>query len=147
MTLSDWLALGWLTEHSTSPEEIADLLALARRDLDNSAIAALDPDWSLSIAYNAALQLATAALAACGYRASREAHHYRVVESLSLTIGLEPALVQQLDQFRRKRNLLAYERAGLTSRQEADAMRALAAELYERVSAWLSAQHPGLLAP
>ncbi len=30
------------------------------------------PDWRFAIAYNAALQAATAALAASGYRASRE---------------------------------------------------------------------------
>jgi hypothetical protein len=33
MTLSDWLENRWLTEHESSPREIADLLALAERDL------------------------------------------------------------------------------------------------------------------
>ena len=109
MTLDDWLRRGWLTSHQTSTREIADLLALADRDLAASRTPGLDADWRLSIAYNAALQLATAALAACGYRATREAHHYRVLQSLALTIGADAALVHQLDQFRRKRNLGAYE--------------------------------------
>jgi hypothetical protein len=47
----------------------------------------LSPDWRLNIAYNAALQAATAALAAAGYRASREAHHCRAIQSLAFTIG------------------------------------------------------------
>jgi len=39
----------------------------------------------VNIAYNAALQAAAAALAAAGYRASREQHHYRVIQSLRQT--------------------------------------------------------------
>lgn len=109
MTLDDWLRRGWLTKHQTSAREIADLLALADRDLAASRTPGLDADWRLSIACNAALQLATAALAACGYRAAREAHHYRVLQSLALTIGADATPVHQLDQFRRKRNLGAYE--------------------------------------
>ena len=68
---------------------------------------------ALAIAYNAALQCAIAALAACGYRASREAHHYRVIQSLPHTIGADAKLVAQLDAFRKKRNVGDYERAGL----------------------------------
>ena len=122
MTLDDWLSRGWLTEHQTSAREIADLLALVDRDLAASRTPGLDADWRLSIAYNAALQLATAALAACGCRATREAHHYRVLQSLALTIGADAALVHQLDQFRRKRNLgsLRTSRTGLQQRSGRD---------------------------
>jgi hypothetical protein len=48
----------------TSPQEIADLLAIVDRDLHNSQVDDLSPDWQLNIAYNAALQAAKAALAA-----------------------------------------------------------------------------------
>jgi hypothetical protein len=51
----------------------------------------LDTDWKLNIAHNAALQLSAAALAACGFRAARQAHHYRVIQSLTLTIGADAA--------------------------------------------------------
>ena len=145
MSLADWLRPGWLTEHRTSAREIADLLALVERDLAASQTANLDADWRLSIAYNAALQAATAALVACGYRATRESHHYRVLESLAQTIGADATLVQQLDQFRRKRNLGAYERAGLASSQEAEQMCALAAAVHDLVVAWLGREHPLLL--
>jgi hypothetical protein len=145
MSLSDWLKQGWLTEHRTSASEISDLLALAERDLAASRTPGLDADWRLNIAYNAALQLATAALAASGYRAAREAHHHRVLQSLAFTIGASAGLVQQLDQFRRKRNLGAYERAGLVSDLEADELYALATRLQEMVVAWLKREHPGLL--
>ena len=64
MSLSDWLKAHWLTEHKTSRQEIADLLAVVDRDLKASTVKGLDDDWRLAIAYNAALQCATAALAA-----------------------------------------------------------------------------------
>ena len=33
MSLIDWLKAGWLKEHKSTPEEIADLLHIADRDL------------------------------------------------------------------------------------------------------------------
>ena len=102
MSLHNWVKNGWLSAHKTSPQEIKDLLAISDRDLANCQIGGLSPDWQLSIAYNAALQAATAVLAACGFRASREAHHYRIIQSLAYTIIAEPLLILQLDQFRKK---------------------------------------------
>jgi hypothetical protein len=145
MSLRRWLENGWLIEHKTSAREIADLLAVADRDLKASRTSGLDADWRLTIAYNAALQAATAALAACGYRAAREAHHYRVVQSLAFTIGAETALVKQFDQFRKKRNIGAYERAGLVSDYEAGEMFRLASRLRTIVEDWLHREHPALL--
>ena len=80
MTLQDWLINGWLTPHKTTPQEIKDLLTVADRDLTDCQVSGLSSEWRLNIAYNAALQSATAALAASGYRAAREAHHYRVIQ-------------------------------------------------------------------
>jgi hypothetical protein len=67
----------------------------------------------MSIAYNAALQASTAALAAAGYRASRDSHHFRVIESLALTIGADANLVATFDAYRKKRNISGYERVGM----------------------------------
>lgn len=50
-----------------SLQELADQLALADRDLRNARAKGLDDDWRFGIAYNAALQAATAALVASGY--------------------------------------------------------------------------------
>src|SRR5208337_3104011 len=99
MSLRSWLQNGWLVEHVTSLEEIGNLLAIADRDLAASQAPKLPSDWRLAIAYNAALQAANAALAAAGYRASRDSHHYRVIQSLSLTIGAASGTVRQLDAF------------------------------------------------
>ena len=37
MSLADWLNNGWLLEHKTSSQEIADLFGVADRDFDFAA--------------------------------------------------------------------------------------------------------------
>ena len=145
MSLRDWLRNSWLTEHATSPEEIVALLALVERDLANAQIAGLSADWKLNIAYNAALQAATAALAASGFRATRDQHHYRTIQSLALTMGWPAERVSQFDRYRKKRNIGGYETAGLASEQEAGEMQRLAANLRDEVLVWLHDNHPRLL--
>lgn len=122
MSFATWLRNGWLTAHKPSREEIRDIFALVDRDL----------------------QAATAALAAAGYRAAREAHHVRVIHSLSFSIGADGSFVRQFDAFRKKRNLSSYETGGGISNQEAEEMAALAEELSRRVREWIRKHHPRL---
>lgn len=146
MSLPDWERNGWLTKHQTSPNEIRDLLQVVERDLADSAADGLSADWRMNIAYNAALQAASAALAAAGYRASRDSHHYRVIQSLRETLGAEATVVATFDAFRKKRNITGYERIGLVSDADAEAMRTLAVRLRDEVIAWLAKHHRGLVA-
>src|ERR1035437_8157901 len=74
MSLQSWLQNSWLVQHTTSPEEIKNLLAISDRDLLACQVKQLPADWRCTTAYNAALQAATAALAAAGYRAARDNH-------------------------------------------------------------------------
>ncbi len=145
MSLEDWHQNSWLITHQTSREEIADLFNVAARDLNDCLSQGLSPEWKLNIAYNAALQLATAALSACGYRATRDSHHYRVIQSLSYTIKADKALIAQLDQFRKKRNVSEYERIGMVSDQEADEMVDLAGKLHQHVQKWIADNYPELI--
>jgi hypothetical protein len=145
VSLQDWLKSRWLIKHQTSRQEIVDLLRMADRDLAQCRTPNLSPDWQLNIAYNAALQAATAALAAAGYRAAREAHHYRVIQSLAYSIKADPVLIAQLDKFRKKRNISDYERAGVVSEQEAKEMFVLAKNLRNEVEKWLRSNHSELL--
>ena len=145
MSLRQWSRRGWLVAHKTSPQEISDLLRLVDRDLRDCRAKELTPDWRLTIAYNAALQGAKAALAASGYRASREAQHVRIIGSLEFTVGMESADVQQLDMFRRKRNVSDYERAGQISQVEAEEMAELAQRVRGMVLDWLDSNYPQLL--
>src|SRR5712691_3923125 len=127
--LQDWLKFGWLKEHKTSPEEVAALLAVADRDLTACQTPDLHNDWRFNIAYNAGLQLASAALAISGYQAERANHHYRVIESLAYTLGTDAATIKKFDTYRKKRNISDYERADTISDAEADDMIALAERL------------------
>ena len=145
MSLADWERNGWLTAHRTSGNEIRDLLAIVERDLADSNAEGLSADWRMNIAYNAALQMATAALAAEGYRASREQHHNRVIQSLRETLRIDAQTVNTFDAFRKKRNVTGYERIGLVSDADADAIRTLAVKLRDDVVAWLEKNHPELL--
>ena len=145
MSLGDWLDKGWLVKHKPDRREIKELLGIADRAIADAEVKGISPDARLSIAHNAALQLAIAALAASGYRAGREAHHYRAIQSLAFTIGASSDLIDQLDTFRKKRNISDYERAGAVSEQEAREMLTLAKMLRETVTAWLKKNHPELI--
>ena len=145
MTLKNWLDNGWLIKHATNSQEISDLLQVADRDLKDCETRGLSADWQLGIAYNAALQTATTALAACGFRSGRDAHHHRVIQSLRYTIGADPSLVNQFDQYRKKRNIGGYDMAGMISQNEADGMKTLAKQLRKEVEEWLRRNHPKLM--
>jgi len=68
MSLADWKAGGWLVEHKPTRDETRALLGVIDRDLRDSEVAALSPDTQLALAYKAALQAGTIALAAHGNR-------------------------------------------------------------------------------
>ena len=76
---------------------------------------------------------------------SREAHHYRVIQSLALTIGADAKLVSRLDAFRKKRNIGDYERSGLVSEKEAEEIAMLARQLRKDVENWLRKNHSHLI--
>ena len=99
----------------------------------------------MSIAHNAAVQAAKAALAAVGYRARKEGQHYLILQSLAFTIKTDAATIKQLDKFREKCNISDYERAGLVTEQEAEEMIGLAKQLRDDVEQWLRAHYPGLV--
>lgn len=145
MSLSTYLRNGWIRAHETSAQEIANLLAIAERDVQQSQTAGLGPEWRFDIAYNAALQCATAALAASGYLAERQNKHMRTIECLAFTLSLSSKDVDLLDRCRRKRHVAVYEQVGAVSDQEADEMVAQAQRLRKRLETWLEDQHPQLL--
>ena len=144
MSLEDWLKNKLIEKHRTSTHEIASLLHICDRDLEKVKLVELGPDWRLSIAHNAAVQAAKAALAAAGYRARKEGQHYLVIQSLAFTIKTDPIIIKKLDKFRKKRNMSDYESAGLVTEQEAEEMIALAKQLRHNVERWLRAHYPSL---
>ncbi|HEX4486380.1 MAG TPA: hypothetical protein VH088_08955 [Terriglobales bacterium] len=144
MSLRDWLRNSWLVEHAASKEEIANLLSLADRDLAACQVKGLPSDWRFAIGYNAALQAATAALSSSGFRASRDAHHYRVIQSLEFTTAPGQNFIDTFDSFRKKRNASSYDVAGIVSDREAAEMLELAKSLRDDVELWIRKTHPRL---
>jgi uncharacterized protein (UPF0332 family) len=145
MSFEDWVKNGWIETHRSSKEEIQNLLRIVGRDMKDSRSKDVSNDWRFAIAYNAALQAATAALAAAGYRASRESHHYRVIQSLSLTLGKSAEFIRNFDAFRKKRNVSNYDIGGGVSERELQEMTDMAETLREEVENWIRAKHRPLL--
>jgi hypothetical protein len=145
MSLTDWSNEKLIIPHDPSPDEIADLLHICDRDLEKVKIIELGPDWRLSIAHNAALQAATAALAASGYKVRSQGQHYLVLQSLTFTLKLSPVVIKRLDKFRQKRNVSDYERSGAVSEQEAKEMVAMAIKLRKDVEKWFRTYYPELI--
>ena len=145
MSLENWLNDKLIVRHRPSADEIAELLLICDRDLEKATIIELGPDWRLSIAHNAAVQAAKAALAASGYRARREGQHYLLLQSLAFTMKTDASIIDQLNKFREKRNISDYERAGMVTEQEAAEMIALAKQLRADVKRWLDAHYPQLI--
>jgi hypothetical protein len=52
MTLTQWRDNGWLRPHTSSREEIGNLLSIARRDLSDAQSGEISDDWRFGIAYN-----------------------------------------------------------------------------------------------
>ena len=137
MSLKLWLEKGWLKEHKPTSREIAELLAVADRALRDCQIPELSSEGKLNMAHNAALQSSTAALAAAGYKSSREAYHYYVIESLSFTLRMDGSIIRSLHKLRRKRNISDYERPQTITEQEARDMIRLAKLVCQQVEEWI----------
>lgn len=144
MSLKQWQEYGWLTAHTTSPDEIANLLAIVDRDLKDSA-RELSPDWRFGIAYNAALK--TILLYAQGYRAARQLQHYRTIQALPLILGEDRSGdATYLDVCRKKRNTVEYDSVGGVTFAEAEELTLFVRQFRAEVLKWLKKGHPQLLA-
>jgi hypothetical protein len=139
------LTRGYLEKRKSSPREIADLFAVADRDLKDSAVAGLSADLSFATAYSAALRLAEIVLRATGYRTKGAAHHWSTIAALPLLMG-KPAesRADYLDACRIKRNTAMYDRAGMIARGEADEAICEAKAFRTEVLEWLLKKHPTL---
>ena len=146
MSLESWSKNGWLRPYRTSPSQIAELFAIATRDLEDARTERLSTDWQFGIAYNAALKLCTILLYAEGYRPEKNLAHYRTLQALALILGPErQGDADYLDSCRSKRNTAEYDSAGHISLEEADELIEFSAELHQTVCSWLKENHPELL--
>jgi hypothetical protein len=147
MSLEAWREAGLVVPYEATPEEIADLFAVAEIDLRDAAIAELSPERKLGCAYGAILSAGRAALHAAGYRVpnSNPSHHHYVIQSLRYTVGLAPSIVLQIEALQKKRNTADYVRVGGVSDALAAEACALAGDLLKSVRQWVITNHQDLL--
>ena len=145
MSLEDWLNEGRLKAHTTDQKEIEQLFAVFKRDMADAQAEALSTDRRFTTAYNAALMVARAALAASGYRTSGEGNHYWTIQSLAFTLQPDIKSIKKFNKFRKKRNISDYEMTGMVSEQEVGEMLSLAQDLRAAVEKWLHEHHPELM--
>jgi len=123
MSFEDWLANGHLKRHVSSRDELEKLCRVIRRDI----------------------KAAGAALKAAGYEVPKAGGaHFQTIESLKLTIRDDGTIVDPLQKFRAKRGGGIYEETEIASDQEIKELRKLANELFDKVRAYISANHPAL---
>jgi len=147
MSLEAWREAGLVVPYEATPEEIADLFAVAEIDLRDAAIAELSPERKLGCANGAILSTGRAALHAAGYRVpnSNPSHHHYVIQSLRYTVGLAPSIVLQIEALQKKRNTADYVRVGGVSDALAAEACALAGEIFRSVRQWVITNHQDLL--
>ena len=145
MTLKQWQTNGWLKIEPTSRDEIANMLAMVDRDLQDAA-GSISPDWRFGIAYNAALKLCTILVRSVGYRPGQGLHHYRAIMAMPLVLGQSKKDdANYLDSCRTKRNKVEYDYVGGASNADADELIGFTTELKAEVLKWLKDNHPKLL--
>jgi uncharacterized protein (UPF0332 family) len=143
--LEQWAENGWLRSHRTTAQEIRELFMAADEDLTSAAV---DPSvaWRFNKGYTAAFRMCSAALYAAGYEASRGDHHYRTIDALPLVIGSAlHDLSNYLHTCSTKRHDVTYESVHVVSKDEADEILRVAAELRDSVREWLRQNHPTLV--
>lgn len=145
MTLEQWKQNGWLKVEPTSSAEIANLLAIVERDLED-AKSSISADWRFGIACNAALKLCTILLRAEGYRPSHGLQHYRTIMAVPLILGeSRKEDANYLDACRTKRNIVEYDYVGGASGEDAKELLEFVEEFRQDVATWLRRNHGELL--
>jgi len=122
------------------------MLRVVDRDIADSMIADLSADRRFSIAYSAALLLATIALRTAGYRTVGTGHHWITFHVLPEIMGdTQAKRADYFDHCRAKRNTSDYDRAGAISEREVAELIAEAQNFRKRLLQWIGRAHPDLL--
>jgi hypothetical protein len=108
--LANLLKIGQLKVHTADAAEIARLLAAAERGIADARVERISPETRFDAAYRSITQIGLAALMAQGYRpdTNRPGHHMTIIQTLTLTLGIDARRMAVLDTLRRKRNLADY---------------------------------------
>lgn len=139
MSIGNLIKSGVLISQESSKDEIADLLKIVERDLEDSAQTEISDDWQFGIAYNAALKLANILVRASGYRVKGQGHHMNTIAMIPLILGSHKKEDSEyLDTCRRKRNIVEYDCVGGATSEDVKELREFVKEFQKEVLVWLS---------
>jgi hypothetical protein len=129
-----------------SKQTIRRLLQGAARHIADAKVNAVSAEMRFSAAYTAIRMLADLGLHAHGYRTltSKPGHHQTAIQTLRLSLGLEPPVIVRLDALRKQRNLTEYTGDTIPESAVAECL-SQAEALYGTAAAWLTANRPELL--
>ena len=145
MSLAALLASKRIERHLTNSNELAGLRKLVARDLADATVPGLSADRTFATSYNAVLHLSKMFLACAGYRVSATfpGQHQTTFEAAGLVLG---AAARQLTDYfetcRRKRNVIDYDSAGVTTESQAAELLGKATQYQKLVEGWIAKNHP-----
>ena len=136
---------GRAERHATSVEELAALRAVVERNLADARVEAISPDTRFGCAYEAALILATAAIACSGYRVKGPGHHRTTFEALPFALPGKESTgdAHYFDRCRRLRNEFSYETAGVVDAKEVEELLVRVVQFQGRVRQAVGRRFPG----
>lgn len=139
MSIDNFIKSGVLVKQDSSKTEIADLLKIVERDLEDSVQTEISSDWQFGIAYNAALKLANILIRSSGYRVKGHGHHMNTIAMIPLILGEHKRDDSEyLDACRRKRNIVEYDCVGGATPGDVLELREFVQEFKVEVLTWLS---------
>lgn len=146
VNLKNHITKGFIVSSATDKSAISKLIQIAERDI-REAQKCDETDWQFAIAYNAALQLATIAIRASGYRATTKVGHHWVTFAILPDILGDPFIetARYFDECRVKRNVSEYCEIGTISPSEAKKLINEVITFKAKILSWLKAYHSDLL--
>lgn len=146
MTWRNWLKEGRVEALAPIGSELVAQRRAAERSLKDAALEGLSPEGRFQLAYVAALDLATIAVRASGYRIkSRLGHHQLTFEAAGVALGESSReTIDYFDLCRRRRNVISYD-GDEVSQALADELLAESVRFAETIDRWLRTEHPGII--
>jgi len=148
VSLQNLLKIDQIKPHPADADEIERLIEAAQRNLRDAHVKAISAETRFDAAYKAIMQSALAAMMMHGYRpnTNKPGHHMTVVQSLPMTVDLDPKRVVLLDTLRRQRNVADYTGDDI-DHSTADNCIVEAQRLIDDVLAWRKVHRPALVPP
>ena len=146
MSWKNLLSKRLVQAHKSSREEIQNLRALIKRDIEDAKISEVSIDRRFATAYGAAVNLARMAVFCAGYRVLAVAGHHRT--SFEAAVGaLGPKseeVCTYFDTCRRKRNKIDYDFAEVASESEVEDLLDQVLSFQTMIEQWVAENYPDL---